>query len=230
MKGNVIHHNLEKGINLHGARSCIIDGNEVYSNGWYGLYMGVENGGGDSNIIRNNLFYDNCTWDMDPTYIIRAPNNLFVNNTFVGHSTSLRALFDISGNGSDSTFKNNIFSHCGIIYDIKSGTISSDYNLFYTTGDTLIRWLDIYYKDLNSWQLDSGQDEYSLSQEPEFLNAANNDFHLQSYSPAIDAGIDVSDVVKKDFAGLWRCDGKGFDIGAYEYRGQNSPTQTYSEF
>jgi hypothetical protein len=51
--------------------------------------------------------------------------------------------------------------------------------------------------------------------DPKFV-ATDTDFHLQSSSPAKDAGIDVG--VTFDFDGLPRPYGTKYDIGAYEYR------------
>ncbi len=50
---------------------------------------------------------------------------------------------------------------------------------------------------------------------PLFVDATNNDFHLQVWSPAIDAGSILADV-NDDFDGNYRPLGEGFDIGAYE--------------
>jgi parallel beta-helix repeat protein len=57
--------------------------------------------------------------------------------------------------------------------------------------------------------------------DPKFVDAANNDFHLLSESPAINKGIDSlqgSAAPAADFDGNSRPDGGGFDIGAFEYK------------
>ena len=51
---------------------------------------------------------------------------------------------------------------------------------------------------------------------PNFVNPAANDYHLNSNSPAIDAGITTSSVTN-DYAGNSRPQGAGYDIGAFEY-------------
>ena len=49
-----------------------------------------------------------------------------------------------------------------------------------------------------------------------FVNAANRDFHLQTGSPAINAGYDTSSVAARDFDGISRPQGSAVDIGAFE--------------
>ena len=51
---------------------------------------------------------------------------------------------------------------------------------------------------------------------PQFINPANGDFHLQSTSPAIDTGSSNS-APSTDLDGDSRPQGAGYDIGAYEY-------------
>jgi uncharacterized protein YjaG (DUF416 family) len=50
------------------------------------------------------------------------------------------------------------------------------------------------------------------------MNAAANDFQLQATSPAIDAGMALSEVLT-DLKGISRPQGAGYDIGAYECQG-----------
>ena len=55
-------------------------------------------------------------------------------------------------------------------------------------------------------------------QDPMFVNAANHDYRLQTGSPCIDQGTDLSSVVNYDIVGTVRALGGGFDMGAYEIR------------
>ncbi|MGD0613722.1 MAG: choice-of-anchor Q domain-containing protein [Anaerolineales bacterium] len=52
--------------------------------------------------------------------------------------------------------------------------------------------------------------------DPKFVNPTGADFHLQSGSPAIDAGSPLN-APDSDFDGNARPRGAGYSIGAYEY-------------
>ena len=64
---------------------------------------------------------------------------------------------------------------------------------------------------------------------PRFRDPKANDFHLQSASPAIDAGVTIAEV-RSDHDGISRPQGKGYDLGAYEYSDDSfvPTTSTYS--
>ncbi len=66
----------------------------------------------------------------------------------------------------------------------------------------------------------------AISADPQFVDLANGDLHLQATSPAIDAGLPVD--VTEDSAGVSRPSGAGFDIGAYEFVANPPPTPTPS--
>ena len=52
---------------------------------------------------------------------------------------------------------------------------------------------------------------------PEFSSVVDRDFRLQSTSPAIDAGVSLAEPYTVDIIGTLRPQGKGWDIGAFEY-------------
>jgi hypothetical protein len=65
--------------------------------------------------------------------------------------------------------------------------------------------------------------------DPLFVNPISRDFRLQSNSPAINVGSNtVSSIVRKDFLGVSRSQGNGFDIGAFEYD-EGTPPPPLSE-
>ena len=57
----------------------------------------------------------------------------------------------------------------------------------------------------------------NLTSDPSFVNLSSNDYRLRSGSPAINAGILLSEVLV-DILGVVRPQGAGVDIGAYEYK------------
>ena len=71
------------------------------------------------------------------------------------------------------------------------------------------------YWSLSEWQAERGQDINSLDASPEFTKPSSGDYTLQATSPAIDAGINLSEVTE-DFSGWSRPQDFGHDIGAHE--------------
>jgi hypothetical protein len=57
-------------------------------------------------------------------------------------------------------------------------------------------------------------DLLAVGENPRFVDAVHQDFHLQPGSPAIDVGIDAG--VGRDFDGVQRPSGVGYDLGAFE--------------
>jgi len=98
---------------------------------------------------------------------------------------------------------NIIYPITGDYYDqligVPSEIIKSTNNLWYG-GATIPSW------DINS-----------INQNPLFIDPTSpaRNFHLQSNSPAIDAGVNVP--IQRDMDGTLRPQGTTFDIGAFEY-------------
>jgi hypothetical protein len=104
------------------------------------------------------------------------------------------------------------------------------YNLL--EGPINILWGNTY-TSLSEFQNATGKGADCIEGDPQFIDAENNDFHLQSTSPAIDSGIE-SDVyqrfydlygidIRKDIEGRTRPQGTGWDRGALESSGTTSP-------
>lgn len=70
-----------------------------------------------------------------------------------------------------------------------------------------------------------GYDSLGINADPKFVNAAGQDFHLQSSSPAIDHGTTLA-AVTTDTDGVMRPQGSAYDIGAYEFGSGTTPTPT----
>jgi len=80
----------------------------------------------------------------------------------------------------------------------------------------------------NLWSGGSGsppsQTTGNITANPGFVSTSTPDFHLQSGSPAIDAGL-VIGTLTLDHDGTTRPQGAGFDIGAYEFFAGGSTVQ-----
>ncbi|OHB78767.1 MAG: hypothetical protein A2Z25_19685 [Planctomycetes bacterium RBG_16_55_9] len=130
---------------------------------------------------------------------------------------------------------NNVISSIGTqgeshIWD-ETGTLSGETNnnlLYQPGGSGRIRQYNTVYTPLT---LPIGSGVNNIDAAPSFVNVGNEDFHLQSASPAIDTGTSsgvVQEVfdrfeqlyginIRKDIEGTDRPQGATWDIGAYEY-------------
>jgi hypothetical protein len=131
------------------------------------------------------------------------------NNMFVGDLSWPSSIypFGVELEGCPNTVvKNNVFYNLPAHVYWIVGTIPGldiGYNLAYRT-DGRMPWDTPYPNDL--WGID-----------PQFVNPAVQDYHLQSASPAIDAGYYAGEIVPDDYDGNSRPRGIGYDIGAFEY-------------
>ena len=62
-----------------------------------------------------------------------------------------------------------------------------------------------------------------ISSDPLFLDSDLDDYHLDSVSPAVDAGTDLGGTVDDDLDGNLRPEGTGWDMGCYEVPGGGGP-------
>lgn len=189
--------------------------------------------------IRNNLFedqragaaihaYDNAAGTIDHVLIynniihitpgktiwgiIAGDTNveIYNNSLIIDPGTMIHTLGAVAhhtGAANELVLKNNIFY--GAVPTrgyIDSGylDVTADYNLYYPGA--------VDPEDKGS---------HSKRGNPQFVSSS--DFHLQSGSPAINAGIAIPGFAD-DYDGVSRPQGNGFDIGAYEFRGTGTPT------
>ncbi len=177
---------------------------------------------------------------------VRCSNCSAYNNTIIiekepGSNEPRRAI-GIRDSSIDITIKNNIVVSDNeylllVMNDGSAEGLVSDNNIWYSTsGNTKMSWLtdDFRYPwdagyTFEEYQSLTGQDQNSLNVNPipDFVDPANNDFHLQSTSPAIDAGTSqITDTIpapSTDYDGVARPQGGAPDIGAYEHQ-TDAPT------
>jgi len=76
-------------------------------------------------------------------------------------------------------------------------------------------WNGIRYNSIAEWQAASGQTN-NFAVRPGFVQPDSEDLHLMLTSPCIDSGTSVN-ASSEDYDGNARPQGRGYDIGAYEY-------------
>jgi len=151
-------------------------------------------------VICNNLFRGAAAWGVDAFNGLRdvkVYNNIFmdINSSGVGINQ-----------GATGEVKNNIFYNV-TGWDSATPASIGTKNIWYRPGGSVgARFIgDI------------------LNVDPQFVDVANTNFHLQAGSPAIDAGVSLP-AVPYDMDSVARPQGAGWDIGAYEFYSGNPIT------
>ncbi len=224
---NTIRNNVSSqgAVQMYNSESIIFSQNLVYGNSISGSITGYDGTGG---------LYLAIPDGAPPFYGVIA------NNTFANNTTSSRAFNQtasqvlIDGDVSKFSFVNNI------LYGTGSNPllICNGLYAYLSPGPMLVENNDVFNPSgpaYDSSCANGAGAAGNISVDPVFVNPANNDFQLQSGSPAIDTGnnqalamltpygIDLT----SDLAGNPRVQdatGKGcvIDMGAYEYPGASS--------
>jgi len=176
------------------VRNVIIENNICYD--FHQGFMGEAAFYGNSSDLtfRNNIFSHAGAWGMSIHQIrdVTAVHNVFADIRY--HGIGFR-------DGATGVVKNNIFYNAGSNYWASDGgSVVGSHNLLYKSSDTVD-------------PIDFPDD--IANQDPRFVDPANDDYHLQLGSPAVDAGTNSS--VTADMDGIHRPQGTGYDIGAYEF-------------
>ncbi len=246
IKNNYFHNNDGDGIMMQGYRNRI-EANRFTRNGSLARANPALRLSGQQNTFVNNIIefsagaglqsvasaHDptGATGFADPLFM-DFKDNLIANNTFAYNGLSGFLPWGSGGVVQRNMISNNIFyqncrSGCstgssqGIYYSGTNGfgDIIAN-NLFYATGNAILAIAAggstpaTQYTEANNM---------INTQSPLFVNApidltnAPGDYHLQSLSPAINSGQDLSSRVLLDFDGNARPRNGIFDMGAYEF-------------
>ena len=221
--GNTIRNNVSSqgAVQMYNSESIIFSQNLVYGNSISGNVIGYEGSGG---------LYLSIP-DGGPPYYGVIANNTFANNVTSSKSfgqTGSQVLID--GDVSQYSFVNNI------LYGVGSSPllVCNGVYAYLSPGPMLVENNDVFNPSGPAYDSSCANGAGvagNISADPLFDSPANNDFHLQSGSPAIDTGnnqalamltpygIDLT----RDLDGNPRVqNGSGMgciiDMGAYEYQ------------
>jgi CSLREA domain-containing protein len=185
---------------------------------------------GSRSSLINSLSYDsgqiNLVLAEGGSYTVI--NNTIANRTSDGYLATLGGYQTLTP--TNISLYNNIFYNdtpamAGTTVYYPAGAIlTADHNLYYNPyrEDALIcadfaeRCFSSSEVSDGTWYAETGNGQHSLYRDPLFVNAANRDYHLAAYSPAIDAGTSEG-APTVDLDGVTRPQGEGYDMGSYEF-------------
>ena len=238
-RGNPAYRNDESsdGIYVDGGTRIVIEQNVIH-NVDFGIELASEHKDRATSYItaRNNLIYHCHTAGVSIGGYApergRTEHSNVVNNTLYENDTSATGSgeFQMQWNMSDNIFENNIVyagRRCLMTLtrsqvDQKHPAAVIDHNLYYcASGAEASKWAgaSATVTGFDKYVESTGNDRHSRFLDPHFIDAAANDFHLQSDSPAIVAGrTDGVPVGELDLEGSPRVLSGKIDIGCYQRR------------
>ena len=176
------------------AYNILFDGNVCHDFHQGLMASNVRNTATSHFTFRNNVFAHGRAWGLCVHNVdfITVENNTFADIQY--HGAGFR------DNSIGNIVRNNIFYKISSSYWASDGgQVTGDYNLIFDANPPSV-----------------AGDHNILDMDPLFVDPNNSDFHLQSDSPAIDAGIALGQVAV-DLDQTPRPQGAGWDIGAYEF-------------
>ena len=238
VRGNTIYKVAGRGIEMENAFNSIVENNVIHDSQLWGISILNYGFGPDytsdkeyrttntNSIFRNNLIYNTAQAGI---ILFGSPGNKIYNNTIFGNKSTpgyfgaiaVRNYYQTNYPSSNTTIKNNLFADntgYSIWIDGNPTNLQMSNNLYYNSNGNINThyWQGVGTYTLAKFKTDYGQESGSSFANPLFRNATVFDFHIQSTSPAKDAGTTVSDVIS-DIEGISRPQGSAYDIGAYEY-------------
>ena len=209
------------GIAFSGASTStgnIIRMNKSYGNGSaYSEGWGIAVQTADNASVYYNLSYGNYGTGIQ---LLGSTGSFIYNNSLYNNGLTFdKGEIGLGSSSTANTIKNNIFYQGSgfLLYSTSGSTLDNvlNYNIWYGGSATPFRWGGTNY-NWADYKTNSSQDANSLNSDPLFVSIVTPDFHLQSSSPCINAGTDVS--LTEDYAGKPVPFGTSLpDIGAYEF-------------
>ncbi len=132
--------------------------------------------------------------------------------------------FDIKGSGTVSIWNCTIVENAwggvsikeSVVCTVKNSIIANNgYEGFYREAGTLTHTHNVVYGNSTNFS-GTSQDSSEYVSDPLFEDSANDDYRLQTSSPAIDNGTDASGIVDIDLDDYYRPISTAWDIGCYE--------------
>jgi hypothetical protein len=223
------------GIYVDGGTRILIEQNVMHDVD-FGIELASEHKDRATSYItaRNNLIYHCHTAGVSIGGYApergHTEHSTVVNNTLYDNDTSNTGSgeFQMQWNMSDDIFENNIVyagSRCLIAVnksqaDRQHPPVVIDHNLYYcASGSKASKWqgLAATVTEFDNYVQSSGSDLHSRFLDPHFVDAATNDFHLRSDSPALAAGTTGgAPVGELDLEGSPRVKSGNVDIGCYQ--------------
>ncbi len=188
------------GIYIDGGRDIIVENNICHHNG-YGGEIGCEENGSTSNVtFRNNIFYNNFYTGMhiggyDPGTTGVVLNSNVYNNTFYQNDVGNNFSGEIALTKLENCrIENNIFYISNQNLFINTSRTQTnlilDYNLVYANAGSNATEADVNgsTSSLADYYNSTGYGVHSKFENPMFAHANSNNYHINTNSPAIDAG------------------------------------------
>jgi len=234
VRSNTLYSNGSDGIFLSAALNITIENNTSYSNGSHGILVFNTSTGA---IIRYNRVYGSTNSnikiqdsDNSEIYYNVVSGSVFdhldiqlfsstgcsiYNNTTYGGYDGIGILSASTG----ATIKNNISSeHTSYALNVSADSVANitiNNNCYFSTVSKYANYNGTTYTTFVTYQAAVlPQESNSIGVNPLMVDPANDDFTLQSFSPCVNAGIDVG--LTHDYSGN-KIIGEP-DMGAYEHQ------------